>query len=594
MGGGVEDLTLPDTLEAVVTAASSSENAGDQPGEGAGEKKPDSGDDTAGGVDNPDGDDAEDGDSTGGAENPDGYETAVGVELPRITVTVVEEPLQEEKIAPSYASMPADEVAPVAQQDGTGKIELVSADNAGDRHRVRILWQTVKTVSKNATSIGCEKSWAAFRVPGMSGEMKFHFTKEMLTDSSKVYTLTEFTLPYTYEDEEDIFPNKLGIYSALSLFSGQFMGRVTLQAYDYIAGEWMTYSNYEIAPETAGGGGLIADAYWIDISQPVVRTHYVDIDRQDLYMSGTGRVEKRWDLVFMDSFGVVVTEKSKGWSDSWELQREDKTPYPAEYQISLSDGSLTGFKLTAASGVNGIPQGNDPWVLVITRGPKGGTGTLQIKVSLNTVRYIMQYWDSKDMIYSETVTAGSAYQVADMTKVELNQGRDIVVPKGHEFADAYDGSDGKTYRVGDSIPARVRSAVSAGSYLKILLPREKTRKALYYPSMERSFRRRRRKSAATAMSWWGGSVRTGRRSIRMTPRCRCRIRIYMHTGSRRRLRSRWTPTAEALAAGSRPGRYRYILIRSLGRSRTCRLPLHARTMISWDGDTRKTRSLRMR
>lgn len=164
--------------------------------------------------------------------------TATGVELPRITVTVVEDSSQEEEIAPSYASMPADEVAPVAERADTIGVKPASADNAGDRHKVRILWQTVKTVSKNATSTGCKKSWIGIRVPGMSGDQKYYFNKEMLTDSSRVYTLAEFTLPNTYEGGQDMFPDKLGSYSALSLISGQFKGRVTLQVYDYVLQDW--------------------------------------------------------------------------------------------------------------------------------------------------------------------------------------------------------------------------------------------------------------------------------------------------------------------------------------------------------------------
>lgn len=381
---------------------------------------------------------------------PEGYETAQGVALPRITVTVMEEALEEETSAAVYASMPVDEVAPLAERAGTYGISFASADNAGDRYRVRVLWQTIKTVSKNATAVGCEKSWVAIRVPGISGDQKMHFNKEMLTDSSKVYTIAELTLPYTYEDRQDIFPSQLGVYSALSLISGQFKGRVTLQAYDYIGQEWESYIAYDISPETALVGGIISEKSWHTIEQPDAWAEYMDIDREDLYIEGAGRTEKSWDLVFADNFGVVLTEKSRGWSGRWELKREDESAYPSKYQISL-DGNMEGLHLVAASGVNGIPAADRPWACVTVQGLRGSTSILRIGLGINTLRYRIQYFDAEGAVYSEVVPAGSAYRVADVTKAALNQGRDIVLPKGHGFAGTYTGSDEKSYRPGDEI-----------------------------------------------------------------------------------------------------------------------------------------------
>lgn len=383
---------------------------------------------------------------------PEGYETAQGVALPRITVTVMEEVLEEETSAAVYASMPVDEVAPLAERAGTYGISFASADNAGDRYRVRVLWQTVKTVSKNATAVGCEKSWVAIRVPGISGDQKMHFNKEMLTDSSKVYTIAELTLPYTYEDRQDIFPSQLGVYSALSLISGQFKGRVTLQAYDYIRQEWESYIAYDISPEAALVGGIISEKSWHTIEQPDAWAEYMDIDREDLYIEGAGWTEKSWDLVFADNFGVVLTEKSRGWSGRWELKREDESAYPSKYQISL-DGNMEGLHLVAASGVNGIPAADRPWACVTVQGLRGSTSILRIGLGINTLRYRIQYLDAEGAVYSEVVPVGSAYRVADVTKAALNQGRDIVLPKGHGFAGTYTGSDEKSYRPGDEIAA---------------------------------------------------------------------------------------------------------------------------------------------
>lgn len=380
---------------------------------------------------------------------PETYEVVEGVELPKITVTVEEE-VWEEASVPAYASMPLDEVAPVTERTDTRDIELVSSDNAGDRHKVRILWQTIKTVSKNATSAGCEKSWIAFQVPGMNGEMKFPFTKEMLTNSSEVYTLTEFTLPYTYEDRQDIFPEQVGLYSALSLISGQFRGRVTLQAYDYIIQDWETYSYWEISPETALIGGFLAEDGWNGLDQPSTYIDYVDIDRQDLHMGGSSRTEKSWDIVLMDRFGVVVTEKSKGWTYDWKLKLGNDNPYPDKYGITLT-GNMEGFKLTAVSGVNGIPAEDKPWACVIVRRNSENMSILRIGIGLSTVAFIMQYFDNTGLIHSERVLEGSAYRVADVTKAALNQGRDIVLPKGHEFAGYYIGSDGRIYQSGEEI-----------------------------------------------------------------------------------------------------------------------------------------------
>ena len=381
---------------------------------------------------------------------PGGYDMAAGVELPQIRVTVAEETLEEEASAAVYASMPVNEVASLTKREGTRETAIVSSDDAGDRHKVRLLWQTIGTVSKNAPTTGCEKSWVAFRVPGMDEELKFNFTKDMLLNPSEAYRLAEFTLPYTYEDGGDIFPDKLGIYSALSSLSGQFMGRVTLQAYDYLSKEWKSYVYYEISPQMSLTGSALTEAVWVSLDQPVTCIDYVDIDQGDLYMEGSDRVEKSWDLVCMDNFGVVVTEKSKGWSDNWELQLKNGSAYPDRYQIGL-EGSLEGFKLTAASGVNGIPREDRPWVCAVIRGNGEATSTLKIGIGIIERRVFLQYCDAKGVVYSETVAEGDSCQVADVTKAALNQGRDIALKEGHGFAGAYTGSDGKTYRPGETI-----------------------------------------------------------------------------------------------------------------------------------------------
>ena len=384
---------------------------------------------------------------------PETYVPAKGVSLPEITVTVQEE---EETFSQNYETMSLGEVAPVAAQRD-GREWNVSSDNAGDSYRVRVLWQTTTTVSKYASSKYCSNSWVGLKVPGMK-DQKFYFDKDMLMDDSTVYVMGEFTLPYTYADQEEIFPTKIGTYSEIASFTSRvFQGTMTLQCYDYIAGEWVSYGQVTTSPDTSDvGGSLFAHERWDNLPKTQNWIAYIDIDKDDLYLPWAEgeSVQRSWNMVCMDRFGVPVTDESRGWSSTWELQKPGGGSYPSKDQLSLS-GSMESFAITAASGTAGLTEA--PVVYGEFRSPDataqkypfalriGDSVLVDDKCSIN-------YYDSKGLIYSKKIRKGLGYTVEDLREIALD--RELACPSGRKFAGSYTGSDGKVYRPGDTIIVR--------------------------------------------------------------------------------------------------------------------------------------------
>ncbi len=381
---------------------------------------------------------------------PEMYELAEGVFLPVITVTVQEEEGVSEM---DYVTFSFDEVAPLTTERDAGAEWNVSSDNAGDSYRIRALWKTIDPVSTLASSKYCRNSWVSLKVPGMQ-DQKYHFDKDMLRNSSRVYKLGEFTLPYTYEDSEEIFPAEVGIYTEVAALTGVFKGELMLQSYNYITGEWVTYHRITMIPHTTDtGGSALASEKWEKLDGMQNWIAYIDIDQNDLYLqySEDVMVQRSWDMVCMDRFGVVVTEKSKGWSSSWELGKEGGGSYPAQDKLSVT-GGMESFTVTAASGTADLDE--KPVVYANFSPPEGNSVRYPFPIDVGDFAgapgrndCFINYYDDKGLIYSEKTYVPLGYKVKDLRKVDLE--RELECPVGTEFAGSYTGSDGKTYKPGD-------------------------------------------------------------------------------------------------------------------------------------------------
>lgn len=100
-------------------------------------------------------------------------------------------------------------------------IDDAEASRFGSSYRIRVRWENLNSISSRTPASWCSDSYVAFQVPGIARESSpiFYFTKSILTSSeASMFTLGEFTLPYTYRDAEAIFPTYLGVSSDVSLF----------------------------------------------------------------------------------------------------------------------------------------------------------------------------------------------------------------------------------------------------------------------------------------------------------------------------------------------------------------------------------------
>lgn len=100
-------------------------------------------------------------------------------------------------------------------------IDDAEASRFGSSYRIRVRWENLNSISSRTPASWCSDSYVAFQVPGIARESSpiFYFTKSILTSSEdSMFTLGEFTLPYTYRDAEAIFPTYLGVSSDVSLF----------------------------------------------------------------------------------------------------------------------------------------------------------------------------------------------------------------------------------------------------------------------------------------------------------------------------------------------------------------------------------------
>ena len=384
----------------------------------------------------------------------------------------IEEPMEVFGVRTFEAVVPAE-------------VQYAGTDGFEKRHKMRVVWvnDPEHALAKTALSTNCAKSYVCVRVPDKGGSQvrKCYFNKDILTDKSgKESVLAEFTLPLTYE-EGDPFVTDVGAYSKNSLLVGRPSGEVQLQLYDYMEQTYKTYYSVEFRSGGAVLGGLLSKEEWLSecggtVWRPQVFLGY-QIYEQDatLRLRADGDVMRRFGVSMADNYGVALAPAEGGWSATWSLGSRDGVnggSFPgSRYHVSVMDSDLTGLTLEAGPEAGAAElDGVSLYARALVRYRKGiDKGfSFPIRIDSDAVRCKVQYAGTDgSYIRTDAKNHNSAYIIKD-----LRDFPEVDAAWKALFDGMYTGTDGKTYRVGDTYTGNVSLGLFPnwkGSYVTLTL-----------------------------------------------------------------------------------------------------------------------------
>ena len=363
--------------------------------------------------------------------------------------------------------------------------QYAGTDGFAKKHKMRVVWvnDPEHALGKTALSSNCAKSYVCVRLPDKGGSQvrKCYFNKDILTDKSgKESVLAEFTLPLTYE-EGDPFVTDIGAYSKNSILVGRPSGKVQLQLYDYMEQTYKTYYSVDFRSGGAVLGGLLSKEEWLSecgetVWRPRVFLGY-QIYEQDaaLRLRADGDVTRRFDVSMADNYGVALPPAEGGWSAVWSLRSGDggnSGSFPGSwYHVSVLDSGLTGLALEAGPEAGAAELDGVSLYARALVGYRNGIDrgfSFPIRIDSDAVRCKVQYAGTDgSYIRTDVKNHNSVYTIKDLRDFpEVDDSWKAL------FDGMYTGTDGKTYRVGDTYTGNVSLGLFPnwkGSYVTLTL-----------------------------------------------------------------------------------------------------------------------------